>query len=217
MVGEADIRITYDKYIHETTALVSSDVNYNLLVAWHDIQFINVLSPNFPACVSATMSESVKEEIVGEFPEVFRDTLTEKPMRVPEIELRENAVPYCITNPRQVPLRYQDSVSKMLDDLVSSKIIAKETRPAECCLPAFFVPKPDGAKVRLFKDYTKLNKYAKRPVHPFPSVDDIVQSIPAGSKFFTNWMLFMETSNYLWKVNHLSSPLSSLPLEDADI
>ena len=33
VVGEADIRITYDKYIHETTALVSSDVNYNLLVA----------------------------------------------------------------------------------------------------------------------------------------------------------------------------------------
>ena len=66
---------------------------------------------------------------MGEFPEVFRDTLTEEPMRVPEmrIELRENAVPYCITTPRQVPLRYQESVSKMLDDLVSSKIIAKET------------------------------------------------------------------------------------------
>ena len=132
------------------------------------------------------MSESVKEEIVGEFPEVFRDTLTEKPMRVPEmrIELRDNAVPYCITTPRQVPLRYQESISNMLDDLVSSKIIAKETRPAEWCLPAFFVPKPDRVKVRLVTDYTILNKYVKRPVHPFPSVHDIVQSIPSGSKFF---------------------------------
>ena len=149
VVGEADIRITYDKYIHETTALVSSDVNYNLLVAWHDLQFINVLSPNFPVCVSATMSESVKEEIVDEFPEVFRDSLTEEPMRVPEmrIELRDNAVPYCITTPRQVPLRYQESVSKTLDDLVASKIIAKETRPAEWCLPAFFVPKPGKSQI----------------------------------------------------------------------
>ena len=60
---------------NETTALISSDVNYYLLVAWHNLQFINVLSQNFPACVSAAMSESVKEEIVGEFPEVFRDTL----------------------------------------------------------------------------------------------------------------------------------------------
>ena len=85
VVGEADIRITYDKYINETTALLSSNVNYNLLVAWHDLQFINVLSQNFPACVSATMSESVKEQVVEEFLEVFRDILIEEPMRVPEM------------------------------------------------------------------------------------------------------------------------------------
>ena len=85
VVGEADIRITYDKYINETTALLSSNVNYNLLVAWHDLQFINVLSQNFPACVSATMSESVKEQVVDEFLEVFRDILIEEPMRVPEM------------------------------------------------------------------------------------------------------------------------------------
>ena len=99
---------------------------------------------------------------------------------------------------RQVPLRYQDSVSKMLDDLVASKIliIAKETRPAEWCSPAFFVPKPDGVIVRLVMDYTKLKKYVKRPVHPFPSVHDIVQSIPAGSKFFAKLdaMFFLEKS-----------------------
>lgn len=41
VVGEADIGITFDKYIHETTAPVSSDVQYNLLVACHDLQFIN--------------------------------------------------------------------------------------------------------------------------------------------------------------------------------
>ena len=60
----------------------------------------------FPACASATMSESVKEHVVDEFQEVFRDTLTEEPMRVPEmrIELCDNAVPYCFTTPRQVPL-----------------------------------------------------------------------------------------------------------------
>ena len=34
----------YDKYIHVTTVLVSSDVNYNLLVTWHDLLFINVWS-----------------------------------------------------------------------------------------------------------------------------------------------------------------------------
>ena len=54
----------------------------------------------------------------------------------------------------------------------------------EWCSPAFFVPKPDGKRVRLVTDYTKLNRYVKRPVHPFPSVQDIVQSISAGSQFF---------------------------------
>ena len=38
--------------------------------------------------------------------------------------------------------------------------------------------------VKLVMDYTKLNKYVKGPVHPFPSVHDIFQSIPAGLKFF---------------------------------
>ena len=67
------------------------------------------------------------------------------------IELRDNAVPYCITTPRQVPLRYQESVSKMLDDLENSKIVAKETRPAEKCWPAFFVPKSDGVNIWVHK------------------------------------------------------------------
>ena len=33
-------------------------------------------------------------------------------------------------------------------------------------------------------DYSKINKFVKRPVHPFPSVADIVRSIPAGTKCF---------------------------------
>ena len=34
------------------------------------------------------------------------------------------------------------------------------------------------------RDYTRLNKFVIRPVHPFPSVSDIVQSIPASSTCF---------------------------------
>ena len=100
-------------------------------------------------------------------------------------------------------------VYKMLDDLVASKIIAKETRPAEWCLPAFFVPKPDGVKVRLV---TKVNKYVKRPVHPFPSVHDIVQSIPAGSKFFAK----LDAIHRYFQLA-LETQSSFCPREDTDI
>ena len=43
--------------------------------------------------------------------------------------------------------------------------------------------KPNG-KARLVTDFTQLNKFVDRPIHPFPSATEIVQSIDAGSKFF---------------------------------
>ena len=77
------MRISHDKYVHETTALVSSDVKYSLLVAWHDLQFIDVLSQNFPACFSATVSKSIKNSVLKEFPVVFKDSLSATPMNCP--------------------------------------------------------------------------------------------------------------------------------------
>ena len=46
------------------------------------------------------------------------------------------------------------------------------------------MPKGDGKRVGLVTDYTRLNKFVVRPVHPFPSVSDIVQPIPASSTCF---------------------------------
>ena len=40
------------------------------------------------------------------------------------------------------------------------------------------------ANVYMVTDYARLYKYVVRPVHPFPSVADIVQSIPASSTCF---------------------------------
>ena len=47
-----------------------------------------------------------------------------------------------------------------------------------------FVHKPDGVNARMVTDYSMINKFVRRPVHPFPSVADIVRSIPAGTRFF---------------------------------
>ena len=33
-------------------------------------------------------------------------------------------------------------------------------------------------------DFTQLNKFIKRPIHPFPIAADIVQRIPKGAKIF---------------------------------
>ena len=60
----------------------------------------------------------------------------------------------------------------------------EENEPQDWCALGFFVPKPNGEDVRMVTDYSKINKFVKHPVHPFPSVADIVRSIPAGTKNF---------------------------------
>ena len=59
--------------------------------------------------------------------------------------------------------------------------------PTEWCSLAFFVVKPDGKNVRMVTDYTGLNRYVKRPVHPFSCVAEILQSIPSSAKYFAKF------------------------------
>ncbi len=47
-----------------------------------------------------------------------------------------------------------------------------------------FVPKPGGKGVRLVTDYTPINPYIERPVHPFSSPDIVFQSVGKDSKCF---------------------------------
>ena len=72
VVSEADVRVTYGKFVHETTVLMSSDVKYSLLVSWHDLQFLDVLSQIFLASVSASVNDSIKNSILEEFSEVLK-------------------------------------------------------------------------------------------------------------------------------------------------
>ena len=71
----------------------------------------------------------------------------------------------------------------------------EENDPRDWCALGFFVPKPNGEDVRMVTGYSKINKFVKRPVHPFPSVADIIRSIPAG-------MQFTDIFNWPWTRNH---------------
>ena len=92
--------------------------------------------------------------------------------------------PYCVSVPRPIPLRFQEAAASIIAKHIASGIITRCDEPTDWCSPAFFVPKEDGKRVRLVTDYTNLNKYVVRPVHPFPSVSDILQSIPASAACF---------------------------------
>ena len=131
----------------------------------------------------------LREDILATYPTVFREAITEVPMtgKPVHIHVKPNAVPFRISVARQMPLRFQDLVEKSIQHLLDSKIITKCDTPTEWGSPGFFVVKGDDKSVRLVTDFTKLNSYADRPVHPFPSVLDILQSIPSEAIFLAKF------------------------------
>ena len=100
------------------------------------------------------------------------------------IHLKDTCVPYRVSAPRPIPLHFQEPANAEIAKYIASGIIVPCDEPTERCSPAFFVPKGDGKCVRLVTDYTKLNCFVVRPVHPYPSVADIIQSIPASAACF---------------------------------
>ena len=101
-----------------------------------------------------------------------------------KIYTKDNCVPYCVSAPRPIPLWFQELANSELSKYIASGIIVPCDELTGWCSPAFLVPKGDGKRVCLVTDYTKLNQYVVRPVHPFPSVSDIIQSIPASAACF---------------------------------
>ena len=103
IIGESNVCLNYEGLHHETAVLIESDLSGDsMLVAWHDLQPLDVIPPNFPARILVTMSKELTTGIMKEFPTVFRDKLGELPMNVPKIKiaLAENAVPYRISTSR---------------------------------------------------------------------------------------------------------------------
>ena len=117
---------------------------------------------------------------------MFSDTLDDKPMCAQRmrIHLKDKVTPYRVSAPRPIPLRFQEAASSEIAKHITSGIITPCDEPTDWCSPEFFVPKGDDKRVQLVTDYTKLNQYVVPPVHPFPSVSDILQSIPASAACF---------------------------------
>jgi hypothetical protein len=61
--------------------------------------------------------------------------------------------------------------------MVTLGIIERVFDPSDWVSPSLVIPKSNGS-VRLVVDFTSLNKYVKRLVHPFSSAMDISTSIP---------------------------------------
>ena len=159
IVGESEVVLKFNALRHTTFALRARGMDFTCLIAWHDLQPLDIISNKFPARISASAIHDLTSSIVNDFPLVFVDKLGKSPMNMPEmkIHLTDPYVPHHVSKARQVPLRFQTMVEHIVTDLIKAQVIEPEVNPTEWCAPAFFVPKGDGLRVRLVTDYTKLN------------------------------------------------------------
>ena len=178
----------------ELHALVSTGLSQEMLMSWHDLRAINILPQDFPnvimACrVKESVAEVTVEELKREFKDVVRDDLEQGKVMggVPmTIQVRKDIPmrPVRKLTARPIPLHYRKEAGRMVKELIEEGILAKVTEPTEWISAGHFVPKPDGKRLRLVTDYVDLNKYVQRPVHPFPSTQEILQNVESGSKWF---------------------------------
>lgn len=79
---------------------------------------------------------------------------------------------------------FEEAAQLEIDKHLDSGVLVECDEPNEWFAPRLFIPEGNGKQIHLLTDYTQLNEYVVRPVHPFPSVSENVQSIPASSLFF---------------------------------
>ena len=147
LLGEAETVLCNDKHSARTVVLVASDLNHSALIGWQDLQKLRVIPASFPAVAAVARCYSdLKTKTLAAFPNVFSDTLDNRPMCAQrmKIYLKDNSVPYRVSAPRPIPLRFQEPASAEIAKYIASGIISPCDAPTEWCSPAFFVPKGDG-------------------------------------------------------------------------
>jgi len=177
---------------HEIRALVSSDLKEDVLLSWHDLIKLGVIAQSFPAVARQGIAEDGNndvEKMVAAWPEVLRTTLegckpTGDPVHI-TFKRDTQCRPRKTLATRPVPLHLKAKADDLIQELLDRGILGKldEHTTTEWLHRGHFVPKPNGG-VRLVTDFTPMNDYIDRPVHPFPPPDIVFHSITPGSKWF---------------------------------
>lgn len=193
-LGTAFIQVSTKTSSLLINAVITPDINDDLIIGWSDLINLKCLPQTFPHPTPAIHKVSIDNELTQlnkDFADVLSDTLTVKPMKGPamHINLKRNVPvkPHKTLTARQIPLHWQAEAEKVVQAGLKAGIFAKlaPNETTDWLSPAFFVPKEGGkAGLRLVTDYTRLNNYIDRPVHPFPSAPDIMRKIKPDSKVF---------------------------------
>jgi hypothetical protein len=189
MQCNGSVKLRVKKSNHIINALVSADIKDEILLSWHDLQAIGIISQDFPNKIRKIDSLlMITEDLKKSFPDVLNDDLIPgEMMKGPpmKIHLRKDIkiTPNMQSVTRKIPIHLQEPANKVIDELIKNGILKQVDVPTEWISPGHFVSKPQGG-VRLVTDYTHLNQFVMRPIHPFPSSLDILQNIHPRSTWF---------------------------------
>ena len=199
--GAVDFGVEYEGQRTNVRALVSHDLENEILLGWRSLQRLRIIPEDFPKPITCrkTTSKTTQEQVpnenfealMEEFDEVFKVDGALKTMKGGPMSIKMRDVPIKPTftsTARKCPYAFENLVKAKLDEDEELGIIEKLPigEVTEWCSPAHFVMKPNGG-VRSVVDLQGLNEYVQRPIHPFPVARDIIANIPAGTKWFAKW------------------------------
>ena len=133
VLGTAKVYIANKTVSTTSTVIIADGMSHPALISWHDMIRLKMLPSQFPAYTAALSSSSIQESIFKRFPRVFKDSLTEEPMKTDpvHIHLKENYVPYRVTAARQIPLHFRVKAEECVKELIRKKVIAPCHIPTE--------------------------------------------------------------------------------------
>ncbi len=252
--GTVVLHLDYEGQRTRAKAIVCEDMYDEVLISWYDLIGLNVISKTFPHVLDLSRcsdcrakikrkgavkklkalneAEKLASRLCSMFPDILKDELSYEPMagEPMKIHLRDDIeiVPKSVRLPRPMPVHEEPEGRITVEELIKKRVLARVTEPTSWCNPAFFVPKK-GGKMRLVTDFTHLNKFIKRPTHPFPSSQEIMKKVKPTSKVFLkldavggyHQMALDEESSYLttfilkWgRFRYLRGPMGLSPTND---
>ena len=171
---------------HLTRSILSKQVLKDLGLIDPDFprRTINVVTTGNTEQKIVTGQGKALDDLVNEYPELFDGQCKVMNDGQYHIELEDNAIPISTGACRTVPEPYMPALEKELDDLVKQGIIRKVDYPTPWLHPIVVVPKKGTTDIRLCVDFTKLNKFVKRPTNPQPTPWEVVRNLPRGTTHF---------------------------------
>ena len=178
---------------------VCADTSEEVLIGFNDLKILGMLPHDWPnniergfditrAVISNESMSRAKLSLFSEFSDVISDMMSQEPMNCPPMHVRLRSditiVPRKVSTARRIPLHQEKEADFLVKDLLDKRVIIKVFDEHVIFVsPGMFVPK-DSGKLRLVTDYTYVNQFIERPIHPFPSTREILEGIKPEWKVF---------------------------------